>query len=111
MVAEQIRQRLLRDPLPHQLGALAADLARIASFSENSVNHDAVTSLLEEGKFFAEWIAPTASPDAQALLAEVQRSLIRWEQAWHLDEPVPAMRDEAVRLSDELLAVAGLAGA
>ena len=107
MVAEQIHQRLLRDPLPHQLGALAADLARISSFSDNPANHDAVASLLEEGKFFAEWIAPAAPPDTQTVLAEVQHSLACWERAWHRGESVPAMRDEAVRLSNVLLEMAG----
>ncbi|TXT23563.1 MAG: hypothetical protein FD131_5196 [Rhodocyclaceae bacterium] len=55
MVSEPVRQRFLRDPLPIRLGGLAADLARIASFSENPANRHAVASLLEEGKYFAEW--------------------------------------------------------
>ena len=109
MISEQIRQRFLRDPLPVQLGGLAADLARIASFSDNPKNATAVASLLEEGKYFAEWIAPVASLDTQALLADVQRMLASWEQQWRRGAPVPAMQVEAARKSEELLAVAGLA--
>ena len=109
MVAEQIRQRLLRDPLSNQLGALAADLARIASFSENPVNRDVVASLLEEGKFFAEWIAPDAPLDTQAVLADVQLALAAWERSWLNGTPAPTMRADAERKSGELLALAGLA--
>lgn len=108
MVSEQVRQRFVRDPLPVRLGGLAADLARIASFAENPLNRHAVASLLEEGKYFAEWTAPDAPLDTQALLAEVQVVLAMWERRWLHEQPVPTMRGEAARRSDELLALAGL---
>lgn len=108
MVSEQIRQRFLRDPLPIRLGGLAADLARIASFSENPANRQAVASLLEEGKYFAEWSAPEAPLETQALLAELQVTLAVWEHRWLNGIPNQTMRTEAQRKSDELLALAGL---
>jgi hypothetical protein len=108
MVSETIRERFLRDPLPVRLGGLAADLARIASFSENPVNHRAVAGLLEEGKWFAEWAAPDAPLATQAVLAETQLALASWERGWLNGSPVPTMRDDAQRKSDELLQLAGL---
>ena len=108
MVADQIRQRLLRDPLPNQLGALAADLARIASFSDNPANHNVVASVLEEAKHFAEWIAPQAPPETQSVLADIQQALAVWERGWLRGQPVPTMRADAERKSEELLALAGL---
>ena len=109
MVSEPVRQRFLRDPLPVRLGGLAADLARIASFSENPANRQAVASLLEEGKYFAEWTAPDAPLETQALLAELQVTLALWERRWLNRTPDDTMRAEAQRKSDELLALAGLA--
>lgn len=109
MVSEQVRQRFLRDPLPIRLGGLAADLARIASFSENPLNCEAVASLLEEGKYFAEWIAPEAPLETQAVLADLQVALAVWEHRWLNKSPVPTMRADAQRKSDELLVLAGLA--
>lgn len=109
MVSEPVRQRFLRDPLPIRLGGLAADLARITSFSENPANHQAVASLLEEGKWFAEWTAPDAPPQTQAVLAEVQLALAVWQRRWLNGTPDQTMRTEARRKSDELLALAGLA--
>ena len=99
----------MRDPLPIRLGGLAADLARIASFGDNAANHHAVASLLEEGKYFAEWIAPDAPLETQALLAEVQVTLAVWERRWLRSTPDDTMQAEAQRRSDELLVLAGLA--
>ncbi len=108
MVSDLVRERFLRDPLPIRLGGLAADLARIASFSENPANHRAVASLLEEGKYFAEWIAPDAPLETQAALAELQVMLAVWERRWFRGSPVSTMRADAERKSDEWLALAGL---
>lgn len=108
MVTEDIRQRYLRDPLPVRLGGLAADLARIASFGENPANHQAVASLLEESKYFAEWTAPGASLETQAILAELQIALATWERGWLRGTAIPTMRTEAEQKSAALLALAGL---
>lgn len=108
MVSEHIRQRFLRDPLPIRLGGLAADLARIASFADDPGNDRVVASLLEEGKHFAEWAAPDAPPQTQAVLAEVQLALAVWQRRWLNGAPDVSMRTEAQRKSDELLALAGL---
>ena len=109
MVSEPIRQRFLRDPLPIRLGGLAADLARIASFAENPANHQAVASLLEESKYFAEWIAPGAPLETQTVLAELQITLAMWGRDWLLGRAMPDMRRDARRRAEELLALAGFA--
>ena len=103
MVSQTIRERYLRDPLPVRLGGLAADLARIASFAENPRNHDAVASLLEESKHFAEWAAPSAPLDIQETLVQVQVLLALWQRRWIAGQPDPLMRDEAQRWSDQLI--------
>ena len=108
MVSEAIRQRFLRDPLPIRLGGLAADLARIASFSENPMNHGAVAGLLEESKYFAEWAASEAPLETQAALAELQVTVAVWERGWLNGIPVAAMRAEAEQKSEECLVLAGL---
>jgi hypothetical protein len=107
MIAEQIRERYLCDPLKIRLGGLAADLTRIASCADNPKNHEAVAYLLDEGKHFAEWTAPDAPLETQAVLAEIQLALAIWERAWHNGETAPNMQDEARRRADELLRLAG----
>jgi len=76
-----IRERYLRDPLPIRLGGLAADLARIASFSDHPDHLHAVSDLLEESKFFVEWVVPETKIEVQGLLVELQIQLALWHRA------------------------------
>ncbi len=108
MVSQAIQERYLRDPLPIRLGGLAADLARIASFAANPLNHEAVGSLLEEGKYFAEWAAQDAPLDVQETLAQIQMLLAWWQRGWTQGKADLQMSAEAERWSHQLLAMAGL---
>ena len=108
MIAARIRDRFLRDPLPVRLGGLAADLLRIASCVEDPRERDALVSLLEEGKWFAEWAAEDAPLEVQERLAEVQVRLACWQHHCRSGIPEVAMPAEARRWSDQLLALAGL---
>ena len=77
-----IHERYMRDPLPVRLGGLAADLARIQSFSNHLDHKDVVESMLEESRFFIEWTAPDAELEKQVTLVELQRQLTRWQHSW-----------------------------
>jgi len=108
MVPERIRQRYLRDPMPIRLAGLASDLSRIAACAAEQRDAAALLSLLEEGKWFAEWAAPDAPLDIQATLAEVQVLMAVWQLRWIAGRPEPLMAEEARRWSDRLLALSGL---
>ena len=108
MIATRIRDRFLRDPLSVRLGGLAADLLRIASCAEDPRERDTLVSLLEEGKWFAEWAAGDAPLEVQERLAEVQRLLASWQYRCLSGKLNLAMRAEARRWSDQLLVLAGL---
>ncbi len=73
-----IKERYLREPFNKRLGHLASDLARISSFLENPKNVTAVNDVLEESKFFIEWVAPEAPFYVQTLLSEMQSKLALW---------------------------------
>lgn len=77
-----IRERYLRDELPIRLGGLAANLARIKSFSTNEANYKVVESLVDESKFFIEWTAIDADLNTAAELVELQIQLARWQRTW-----------------------------
>jgi hypothetical protein len=77
-----LQNRYLGETLPTRLGELAANLARISSFSHNDLNRDAVASLIEESKFFIEWTAMDADIDLAAELVELQVQLARWQLGW-----------------------------
>ena len=77
-----IRERYLRDKLPIRLGGLAANLARIRSFSDHPDHCEAVESLLDESKFFIEWTAADAEINIAAELVELQIQLAQWQRRW-----------------------------
>lgn len=107
-----IRKRYLRDGLPVRLGGLAANLARVKSFSNHPGHRDVVVNLLEESKFFIEWIAPDAGLELQGNLVELQIQLARWHLNWTdiWTDParLGAVAEEAGVWSERLLRMSGL---
>lgn len=78
----KIRTRYLRDALPIRLGGLAANLARIKSASTHQANVDAVSSMIDESKYFIEWTAAEAEAEVAAELVQLQLQLARWQRKW-----------------------------
>lgn len=75
----EIKNRYLREPFNRQLGHLASDLLRIATFLDHPKNMAAIIDIIEESKFFAEWAAPDAPLHIQELLSEIQPKLALWQ--------------------------------
>ena len=107
-----IRARYMRDPLLVRLGGLAADLARIASFSQNPANLAPVGDLMREAAHFIEWCAPESDLENQATLLELQRHLARWRMRLPQRLPDQTWRcqviAEAQRWSQRVLEMSGL---
>jgi len=107
-----IQERYMRDPLPIRLGGLAADLARIQSFSDHPGNRDVVVTVVEESRFFIEWAAPEAELEKQVALVELQRQLTRWQHSWPHIWADPARRaavaEQAGVWSERVLGMSGL---
>ncbi len=112
MIKPEIRERYLRDALPIRLGGLAADLARIVSFSGNPKSAPVVESQLEESRYFIEWVAPELPIDDAARLVEIQRALTHWRHIWAQAQKDPDERESLAKKarawSDEVLAMSGL---
>ncbi|MGC8787502.1 MAG: hypothetical protein ACP5Q1_08785 [Anaerolineae bacterium] len=77
-----LRERYERSELPIRLGGLAANLARICSFSDHPAHSKVVEDIVDETKFLIEWVAPNVSLDVQAALVELQVQLARWQRKW-----------------------------
>jgi hypothetical protein len=107
-----VRERYLRDALPVRLGGLAANLARVESFSDHPQHREVVAGLLEESKRFIEWTARDAQLDVQAVLVECQRQLAWWTLAWDEIWSDPSRRAEVARQaglwSRQVLEMSGL---
>jgi hypothetical protein len=96
---ETIKTRYLQDDLRVRLGGIAANLVRIASFSSNPANREAVHSILEESEFFIEWTAPEAPLNVQALLIELQIQLALWYREWPWVYSNPQKREKLSQLA------------
>ena len=109
---QEIKQRYMKDPLPTRLGGLAANLARVNSFSRNDANQDAVFSLMNESKYFIEWTAAEAEVDIAAQLVDLQIQLAfwqhRWAQIWMNTEKRQAVAHQSREWSDRVLELSGL---
>lgn len=107
-----VRKRYMRDGPPVRLGGLAANLARIQSFSDNPDHGDVVESLVEESAFFIEWTAQELELDTCVALAELQRLLVRWRHTWSMVWANPSLRAEVAKQagawSQRVLRMAGL---
>ncbi|MGH9800428.1 MAG: hypothetical protein ACRD82_08700 [Blastocatellia bacterium] len=110
--ADYLQERYLRDPLPVRLGGLAANLARVKSFSDHHNHRETVRSLLTESQHFIEWTAADASLPQQVELLELQRTLARWRLAWNEIWNDPERRSrmaaEARQWSNRVLESSGL---
>jgi hypothetical protein len=107
-----LRERYLRDPVSIRLGGIAANLARIGTFSDNPDHGDAVLRLVRESEFFIEWTAADVPRDQLVDLAELQRILAEWHCSWPsawLDQSAREhLAVQASQWSHKVLAMSGL---
>ncbi len=108
----EAKQRYMRDPLPIRLGALAANLARVNTFSHHDANKDTVFSLLNESKYFIEWTAAETELDVTAQLVDLQIQLALWQNEWSSIwsniEKRQIVAQQSRNWSDKVLELSGL---
>lgn len=109
---EQIKERYLKEPLDKKIGHLASDLFRINTFLENDSNMSAVQDILEESKFFIEWLAPETPYNVQELLSEIQPKLALWHyhlvQKRRIEGELENLKALVKTWSENLLQISGL---
>ena len=109
MNLETIRQRYLQDTFPKRLGALAANLARISSFSEDEPNLKLIKSLIEESEYFIEWTTLDAPVGLQERLVQLQIELALWLRRLNRGEKgFDKLAGDFQDWSEEILSASGL---
>jgi len=86
------KERFLHDSNAVRLGNIAANLARIKSFSNNPANQAAVRDLLGESRYFIEWSAAELELKQQIFLRLLMRRLTRWMRTQHYWNSSPQSR-------------------
>lgn len=109
---ESLRSRFMRDPIPIRLGGLAANLARLGSFSKNEGHRDVVLSILFESKWFIEWTSADLNILESAELVELQIQLALWSlqshNEWSNDNWRNKLANESNQWSQRILEMSGL---
>lgn len=115
MISREVQERYMADPLNIRLGGLAADLARIVSFSQNIKAVKSVEGLLYESVYYIELSGPDLLPDRvedAAELVDIQRGLTHWRWTWDEVRHDPTQRaklaEQAQAWSDQVLKMSGL---
>jgi len=107
-----LKSRYLRDDLTVRLGGLAANLARVRSFSKYEEQGDFVRRMIEESTHFIEWTALDARSEIQPELVDLQVQLALWQLNWPLIWTDPNRRQAVAALagkwSDRILELSGL---
>ncbi len=106
--ADKFRQQ----PVPRQLGALAANLARISSCARWPEPNDVIVPMMTESIHFIEWIAPHTKPDIASELVDLQVMLGLWRKSWPQIQINNVQRTllsfQAKKWSDQIIDYSGL---
>ena len=106
--AEEFRQQ----PLPRQMGALAANLARISSCTRWKEPSDIIVPMMTESIQFIEWIAPYTSPEIASELVDLQVMLGLWQDGWpqvkHVSFQRALLSFQSQKWSNQIVGYSGL---
>jgi len=109
---EKRRRRYLSDSIPVRLGGLAANLARVASFSKNDEHQMVVNTTLQESKWFIEWTAGELNTEDIAELVQLQIQMAKWEiqshKQWNDQNWRTELANQSTDWSKRLLEMSGL---
>jgi len=109
---EKLRFRYLQDSIPVRLGGLAANLARVASFSKHDGHRQAVSATLQESKWFIEWTAAELETKDTAELARLQTQMALWQlqshKRWNDNNWRSELTGQAQHWSQRILQMSGL---
>lgn len=75
---DEKKARFQNEDIPHRLGHIASNLARVRSFS-NSAFKKGVEVVIDETEWFIEWTAAEIEPEQAEELVNIQVQLARWQ--------------------------------
>ena len=106
------RNRYMLDPISTRLGGIAANLARINSFSSNEKHSEAVSKMMDESRYFIEWTASDFDIETQDELVQLQLKLSiwihTWDKVWFDFDNRSRMAKESSEWSMRLLKISGI---
>lgn len=109
---KKLRSRYLYDPISVRFGGLAANLARLASFSKHDSHQEVVLATLQESKWFIEWTAAEMDIQETSELVRLQIQLALWElqshKEWNNENWRVGLVSKSQEWSQRILEMSGL---
>ncbi|BAZ16751.1 hypothetical protein NIES4071_86290 [Calothrix sp. NIES-4071] len=78
LTLDEKKASFLSVDIPHRLGHIASNLARVRSFC-NDAFKKGVEVVIDETEWFIEWIAAEIEPEQAEELVNIQVQLVRWQ--------------------------------
>ncbi|MGI8503571.1 MAG: hypothetical protein ACR2LR_20915 [Hassallia sp.] len=108
---DEKKARFQHDDIPHRLGHIASNLARVRSFC-NSAYKQAVEIVIDETEWFIEWTAAEIEPEQAEELVNIQVQLARWQltldNIWSSEPRRTEIAQQAETYSQKVLDMSGL---
>lgn len=102
----RLRERYVRDMPAVRMGNLASDLLRLGEWVHMRRADAAIIDLMREIAWMMEWSGECATVE----LAEMQREICRWRQAWPVESARSILALRAQQMSSRVLELSGLLG-
>lgn len=103
--------RFQNEDIPHRLGHIASNLARIRSFC-NSAYKKAVEIVIDDTEWLIEWTAAEIEPEQAEELVNIQVQLARWQltldNIWLDELRLAEIAQQAETYSQRVLDMSGL---
>ncbi|WP_414623832.1 hypothetical protein [Calothrix sp. CCY 0018] len=102
-----IEASFLNQPIPQQLGELAASLARLKSWSQKNASHEIVPVLLEESLLYVNLLQKQNHPH-HVELTQLQKLLQEWVNKINNSTEIVNLAAVAANWSERVLDMSGL---
>lgn len=107
-----LRERYLSDATPTGMGGIAANLSRIKTLTKKAISRKTVEYLIQESKYFMEWVVRDLEIEVAVELVEMQRQLVHWQmhwaEIWENPEERQKVADRSQLWADRILQLSGL---
>jgi hypothetical protein len=75
---DEKKARFQNEDIPHRLGHIASNLARVRSFFDSAFKKG-IEVVIDETEWFIEWTAAEIEPEQAEELVNIQVQLVRWQ--------------------------------
>lgn len=100
------QENFIINDVPTRLYHIATNLSEIKSLFMSNSHQESILALIQESKYFIEWVVPDMAPiniEQAAEIVDLQRVLTRWLSSWEKIWSDVTEKTKAIQQTDEWL--------